>query len=366
MVMPEMLTDLHLTYTQAGVINGVSQASSLITIPLAGYLTHRFGGLRLIVGCQLFGCLLLASLSLVQGYYSLLIINSLIRGWPILVWIPMVAVASEHIHMNWRATMLTAASSGPCFFVFIDGVLSSLFLGHFHWRSLWQFTALICFLCFCCCFLALKLVKAGNHKTTDKKVRYSLNEELILWLKTRSGVVLFSIFATIGFTFMSFQVYLAPFIRDELGVGLKMTAVMWSVMGISGILGGVSIGVLTDRFGVKGSFGLVFTMAVLSTLLICLPLNSLSIITMALLFGASQAAVYGLGPAYMSKTLSTYSATAAFSSATMVLTCGAMVGNFVGGWSEGAFGSFRGFYISLGVLFIIGALLSIFLKSEIR
>ena len=65
MVMPEMIADLSLTYPQAGVINGLSQASSLLTIPLAGYLAHRIGGLRLIVACQLLGCILLAALGLV-------------------------------------------------------------------------------------------------------------------------------------------------------------------------------------------------------------------------------------------------------------------------------------------------------------
>ena len=366
MVMPEMIEDLHLTYAQAGVINGVSQASSLITIPLAGYLTHRIGGLRLIVACQLVGCILLAALSLVQEYYSLLAINFLIRGWPVVVWIPLIVIASEHISMKWRATMLTAASSGPCFFIFIDGFLSSFFLEHYHWRSLWQLTAFVCLFCCCGSFMTLKLVKAWDYSTKKKEVKHRSNTELIQWMKARSGVILISLFAIIGFTFMSFQVYLASFLRHELGVGLETAAVMWSVMGISGILGGVSIGIITDRFGVKVSFGLVFTMAMLSTVLICLPLNSMSILAMAVLFGVSQAAVYGLGPAYISKTLSTNSATAAFSSATMVLTFGAMVGNFIGGWSEGEFGSFTGFYISLGVFCVIGAVLSFGLKSERR
>ena len=364
MVMPEMIKDLHLTYTQAGVINGASQSSSLITIPLAGYLTHRIGGLRLIVACQLFGCTLLAALSLVQGYYSLLVINFLIRSWPVVVWIPLVVIASEHINVKWRATMLTAASSGPCFFIFINGILSSFFLEHYHWRGMWQFTALFCFFCCCCCFFTLKLMKVWDYSTKGKEVKLRSNTELIHWMKTRSGVILISLFAIIGFTFMSFHVYLAAFLRDELRVGLGTTAVMWSVMGVSGILGGVSIGIITDRLGVKVSFGLVFMMAILSTVFVCLPPNSVSILTMALLFGVSQAAIYGLGPAYISKTLSTDSATVAFSSATMVLTFGAMVGNFIGGWSEGQFGSFTEFYISLGLFFVLGAVLSFGLKSE--
>lgn len=366
MVMPEMITDLQLTYTQAGVINGLSQASSLLTIPLAGYLAYRIGGLRMIVASQLLGCMLLAALGLVQGYYSLLVINFLIRGWPIFVWIPMVAVASEYINKEWRATMLTVTSSGPCLFIFFDGVLSSYFLEHFHWRSLWFFTAFICLACCCCCFLALQLVQAWHHSAADQTIRHRYDTELAQWLKTRSGVILFALFAIIGFTFMSFQVYLAPFLREELGIDLRTTAVMWSIMGVSGIMGGVCIGMFTDRFGVKTSFGLVFIMAMTSTIILCYRVEPYGSFAMAVLFGASQAAVYGLGPAYLAKILSTKSATAAFSWGTMVLTAGAMIGNFLGGWSEGKTGSFAGFYISLGVLFAAGAVLSSGLKNEKR
>ncbi len=41
-----------------------------------------------------------------------------------------------------------------------------------------------------------------------------------------------------------------------------------------------------------------------------------------------------------------------------------MAGNFIGGWSGGEFGSFTGFYISLGIFFVIGTVLSFGLKSE--
>lgn len=364
MVMPEMIKDLHLNYPQAGVISGVSQISSLLTIPLAGYLTHRFGGLRLIVGCQLVGVMLLAALSFVQGYYSLIVLNFLIRGWPVVVWIPLVAIASEHINVKWRATMLTAASSGACFFVFIDGIISSFFLEHYHWRSLWQVVAIVCFFSCCCCWIILKQVKVWDHPAKVKETRRKSNTELYKWIKTRNGVILISLFAITGFSFVSFQIYLAPFLRDELGVGLKTAAVMWSIMGISGIFGGIGIGIITDRIGAKVSFGLVFTMAIVSTVLICLPTNSMSILGMAVLFGISQAAIYGLGPAYISKTLSSDSAATAFSGATIVLVFGSLSQNFVGGWSKGNFGSFSGFYFSLGVFFVVVAILSFGLKNE--
>ena len=58
----------------------------------------------------------------------------------------------------------------------------------------------------------------------------------IWWICVLMLVV--ALFAIIGFAFMSFQVYLAPFLREKLGAGLQTAAVMWSVMGVSGILGG--------------------------------------------------------------------------------------------------------------------------------
>jgi len=117
MVMPEMIQDLHLNYTHAGTITGMGQMSALSTVPLAAYLTGRIGGLRVIVACPLIGAVMLAAMYYVQGFYSLLVLNFLIRGWPIMVWIPLVAVAAEHIDFRWRATMLTASSSGACFFI---------------------------------------------------------------------------------------------------------------------------------------------------------------------------------------------------------------------------------------------------------
>ncbi len=364
MVMPEMIKDLHLDYTHAGMITGLSQISSLFTIPLAGYLTGRIGGLRLVVVCPLIGAILLAAIYYVQGFYSLMALNFFIRGWPVMVWIPLVAVAAEHIDFKWRATMLTASSSGACFFVFVDGVLSSYFLEHYHWRNMWLFVSGFCLIIVAVCWLALKMVNAWEFKSHGEA---SVNEptgDIFKWMKTRSGITLNLLFVLSGFAFVAFQTYLAPFLRDELGLGLKMTALMWAVMGISGIFGGVGIGVITDRMGVRTSFAVVFGMAVISTALICLPMDLFCILAMAVLFGIAQAAVYGLHPAYLSKSMPPRLAAKAFSVGTMVMVTSTLMGNFIGGWSAGKTGSFWWFYLLLGALFVLGVFVSFGLKNE--
>ncbi|WP_457553241.1 hypothetical protein [Desulfobacula sp.] len=111
MVIPEMAKDLGLSYTLIGIITGFSQTSAFLSIPLAGFLTSRIGGLKLIIGIQLIGAVFLAGLYFVQGFFSFLI-----RAWPVMTWIPLVSIAAEHIPVKWRAVMLTMASSAACFF----------------------------------------------------------------------------------------------------------------------------------------------------------------------------------------------------------------------------------------------------------
>ncbi|MFW2367985.1 MAG: MFS transporter, partial [Desulforhopalus sp.] len=319
MVMPEMLKELGLNYTDAGIVTGLGQASPLFAIPITGYLTLRLGGLRLIVLLQLFGAALLALLSFVNGFIGLIVVIFLLRTWPIMVWVPLVAIAAEHIGYQWRATMLTAASAGACFFVFIDGNLSSYFLEHHHWRGLWRTTALICLANSIFCWASLKWVDCwSNHSVRQTGMKSPL-PEVFIWIKTRSGTIIVLLFGVVGVAFVPFQVYLAPYLRDDLNVGLKMTSLVWSVMGISGILGGVAMGMFTDRFGVKPALMIVFFMAALSSVMICLPITTWQLLTMAILFGIGQAVIFGLGPTYISKVMPAESAATANSAATMVL-----------------------------------------------
>ena len=160
MVMPEMLAELNLSYTDAGIVTGFGAAAPLLVLPFISRLTQRIGALRLIVSSQIIGAILLLSLSFIQGYYSLILVIFLLRGWPLLVWIPIISVVTNHFSLNWRATIFTTASATACFFIFINGLLSSFFLKYYDWRTLWQVVASICLITAIGCWLSLKVVHA--------------------------------------------------------------------------------------------------------------------------------------------------------------------------------------------------------------
>ena len=365
MILPEMTKDLHLDYTQIGMITGIGQASVFFSIPLAGFLTTRIGGLKLIVGIQFIGAVLLAGLYMVDGFKSFLILHFLIRAWPIMTWIPLVSVAMDHIPMKWRAAMFTLASSSGCFFLLIDGILSSFFLENLHWRTLWLAVALICLFSSLVSYMALKFAGVWHGKNFSQTIEKKQDHvEFRGWVRSSNGILLNLIFLIIGLTFATFQVYLAPYLRDELGVGLDATAVMWSFMGISGALGGTFFGLITDRLGVRMTQSLIFLSGLGSTWVLFFSTSPSSLILMSLFFGISQASIYGMGPAYISKILPGGSAARAFTFGTMVMAVGALIGNFLGGWSKGLTDTFYWFYLAMSVLLAFGSLLSLLLKSE--
>ena len=365
MMIPEMAKDLNLDYAQIGTITGIGRASVFLSIPLAGFLTTRICGLKLIVGIQLFGAMLLAGLYAVKGFKSLLILNFFIQAWPVMTWIPLISVAVDHIPIKWRATMLTLASSSGCFLILIDGLLSSFFLEHSHWRYLWLTVALIClFSCivsrmglqYMSVWIKTDLLPATKEKASEEKVTE--------WLKSSNGITMNLIFLITGLSFGTFQVYLAPYLRDELFVGLDTTALMWSTMGISGALGGVFFGLLTDRVGVRISQSLIFLSGLGAIAFLFASTSFCSLFSMALFFGIPQATVYAMGPAYISKMLPAGSATKVFTIGIMVMSFGTLLGNFLGGWSKGITDTFWWLYMAIGVLFACGALLSLLLTSE--
>ncbi|SDP58574.1 MFS transporter [Desulforhopalus singaporensis] len=364
MVMPEILHDLKLSYSDAGVITAAAQTAPLFMIPLAGYLTGRVGGLRLIVFSQIFGAALLLALYYVQGFFSLLIVVLLMRGWPLLVWIPLVMVAAEHIEFKWRATMLTVASSGACFFVFVDGALSSYFLERHHWRYLWPTAALCCLVFGVSAWLGLCRVNAWEYKRAGRSGKKRSYGELLKWAKTRSGVITFVVFALTGLTFTPFQTYLASYLRDNLNLTIAVTGAMWSVMGIAGIGGGLVMGVITDRMGARIALFLTFFLAAVSAVLICMPITTAQVMGMAVCYGIAQAVIYGLAPAYMSKILAPESSVTAVSAGTLLLVSTAFFGNLLGGWSSEYFGSFFWLYLTTGLFFTMGALVSLGLTRE--
>ncbi|PIE61753.1 MAG: hypothetical protein CSA29_01680 [Desulfobacterales bacterium] len=365
MVLPEMTSGLGLDYARIGTITGGSQVAALLAIPMADLVVRRFGALSTIITAHFSAALLLAGVYDLQGFLDFFCLSFLLRTWPVMTWIPMVVVAAEHLPLNWRPTFFTLVSAASCVCVSFDGFFSSWFLTHSNWRAMWMAASMINVGVGLISLAALKCCGAlGGPSKKTMPTQTSPGEGLTAWLKSPGGILLNAIFLISGLTFISFPVYLAPYLREELNTGLSTITLMWSVMGLAGIPAGLIFSVIVARMGIKFSFVLIFTLGI--TAAACLG-GAPAMVPMTLSaasFGTAQAVIYGMGPAYLSKVLSVSAASKAFALGTAIMTIGGLIGNFLGGWSSDLLGSFKWAYMATGILFAVGALLSILLVPK--
>jgi predicted MFS family arabinose efflux permease len=83
-------------------------------------------------------------------------------------------------------------------------------------------------------------------------------------------------------------------------------------------------------------------------------------------FGWSFYAIYGLIPAYISKTVEPRAAVKVFAVANVFLGVGTTLGNVIGGRIPGWFGSLQGVFVVASVLACAGVIVTMILQDERR
>ncbi len=364
MVLPEITASLGLDYTRIGTITGGCQIASLLAIPLADLVVRRFGALTTIITAQFAAALLLAGVYGLQGFFDFFCLSFLIRIWPVMVWIPMVAVAAEHLPLNWRPTFFTLVSTASFVCVSFDGIFSSWFLTHSNWRVMWLAASIISIGIGIISLAALKYCGGlDSHIQNEKLPQTALEHELTAWLKSRDGILMNAIFLVTGLTFISFPVYLAPYLREELNAGLPAITLIWSVMGLAGVAGGLIFSIIVAHLGIKFCLALIFSLGMTAAAGLTGAPAMVPMTVSAVSFGAAQAVIFGMGPAYISNVLSAPAASRAFTLGTAIMNIGGLVGNFLVGWSSDILDSFKWSYMATGALFAAGALLSMLLAQ---
>lgn len=108
------------------------------------------------------------------------------------------------------------------------------------------------------------------------------------------------------------------------------------------------------------SFGILLTAGVL----VAIESGTMALRVAAVAFGLSFYAIYGLIPAYITKTASPESSTAIFAVANVFLGVGTSFGNAGSGYFQSWLASFQGIYAGVAVIAAVGIILSLILPDE--
>ncbi len=373
-IVTDMRTDLGFGYTVVGTITAAGQLGFLVFALLGTWLSTRIGGGQVVIGSvALCGfCLVLIPLS--DSIVFIGILLTVMGGTAASVYVPLVEIVGRVIDYEHRGKVLGLISSGTSYGVFVNSLLAPSFVEDDNWRGLWYsvgFGTLMVTAVAAFTFFRLGLFRgessagtrpgdeAGGTARQDDSAGAGWRMVLVRWV-----VIVWVMKFLNGFASMPFQNYLSPYLREEMGFDIDFAAQVWGVIGVIGMFAGFAVGWLSDRIGVRASLVICYGLFFISSMLLVLAPTGFFPLVSGVLFALAFYPIYGLVPAYVSKSASGAAATVIFGVTNVTQGLGGIFGNYTAGWLKSMTGGFMWYYVVIAATTLILAVLTMQLPRE--
>lgn len=347
----DMRRDIGFDYTTVGIITGGAQVGFLVFSSVTSYISRYLEGWKISLASTLVTSFALLGLSVSDSIWISGALLILLGGCSASVYIPLAEIVTKGFSPGKRSRVMGLISSGTSYGVFINGLLVSFLTLHGGWRSIWLTAGCISIaLCLVAFFLLRTSVAGPAPRTASRK--FAPGEPAEAWLSKSLYVVWIVAFLN-GVTLLPFQTYLAPFLRDELGVSVATTGFLWTTIGAVGMASGFLVGWIADKVGVRAALILCFASAGLAALLVYTTHAIPAFYVAAFLFAIAFYPIFGLVPTYIGQIVDVSRLTQAFGIANVLIGLGGVCGNFLGGFSKDLTGSFSSIYVVVAVLLFV-------------
>jgi MFS family permease len=366
LVVTVMRENLGFEYGAIGIVTGGAQIAFLVAALLCPLLVDRFGGGQIIVGAVVAAGLLLL---LFAGVHSVLQAGLVLAGLgatAAFMVIPTVGAISRSVPFSHRSRVNGLVSSGTAYGQFANGILVPWLLPGHGWRLIWIMAGSTSLAIALFGFIALRLLASEVfvHEAPQRTESHASDGR---WrIVTGRNLTVWTLLALSGMACGPWQNYLSSFLADERGRSLDTIGQLWSIIGVLGLFSGFAAGAAADKAGVRNTLSLSYATLACSALLIAFHSEMWQLRAAAVCFGLSFYAVYGLIPAYISKTVDPRSATTVFAVANVFLGLGATLGNVTGGYIPRWYGSLQDVFIVAAALACVGMVLTMILHDERR
>lgn len=264
-------------------------------------------------------------------------------------WNAIAALVGEVIPASHRSRVLGLASSGAAFAICLNGVLIALLQG-ISLRYFWLMCAGLTLIVTLLTFWALAPLATGQHikQSSAPSLRRVLRQWVNLCLEYPVALHILLLSAFIGGISGPFLNFLSAFASERLGANAQITGSLWTLIGIGGVVGGLLLGALADRWGALRVMALsisAFGLAMLA--LLWQPSLNLTWLA-AGLFALFYFPVWGLMAAYLSARLSPVQSLQVVSLSMVGYGLGSATANWLCGWllqATGQFGLVHGWIV---------------------
>ena len=365
LIVPVMRQSLGFEYTAIGIVTGGAQTAYLVAALVCPRLVRRFGEGQVIVGAVAGAALLLLFFARVQSALSVGLVLAGLGAMAAFMMIPTVGAISETIPFCYRSRVNGLVSSGTAYGQLANGMLVTWLLPRHSWQSIWIVAGSAALAVALAGLLALRRFAPQVFVRKVPQRAESRRPAGGRWrLVTRRNLTVWTLLALSGMACGPWQNYLSSFLVDEQAHSLETIGQVWSTIGVVGLFSGFAAGMAADKAGVRIALALSYAALAASGLLIAFHSEVWQLRAAALCFGLSFYAIYGLIPAYISKTLDPRAATAVFAVANVFLGLGTTLGNVIGGNLPDWSGSLKAVYIGASVLACVAMILTTLLRDE--
>ncbi|MEM9797125.1 MAG: MFS transporter [Pseudomonadota bacterium] len=337
-----------------GVVTAAAQISFLVAAFLCPRLTARLGEGRVIVLAVVAAGLILSAISTVGSAVTMGILVGSLGACAAFMVIPTVGVISRTVSLPHRSRVNGLVSSGTAYGQFAAGWVAPMLVVGEGWRSVWLVLGIASVVVAVAGFFVLKaLAPSAFAEETRQSEDDSVSSGARLL--TRTNLTVWGLLAASGMACGPWQNYLSTFLGEEHGLSITFVGRLWSIIGLLGLFSGFALGLLADRIGIKRALALSYGLLAASAILIAVHDGTSFLYGATILFGLSFFAVYGLAPAYITKTMPAGRTTAVFAGANICLGVGTALGNLGGGYTPALTGSLQTVYFCVALIAVVAA-----------
>jgi sugar phosphate permease len=361
LLLPEMLPALAISKTQAGVVYSSYFIAYTVFSPILGLLADRYDTrfiLTFFVGILGLGAFLMSYSSSVSNASFFFTLAGIGHS---ACWVPVVALIQRWVSDNRRGIALAFTDIGSATGIAVWSALLPLIVATYNWRTGWTSLGMFAFLVAGMNFLLVRShseqESSSQHATSTRFTHETVRATYKRLLYNRTFWLIGLSYLAIAFSILIPFTFLSIYVAQGLGMPYEAATRLIAVIAISGVLGKLVFGHLSDTLGRVRVMMLCGALVATGCLGMAYFQRYVPLVLFTFIFGIGYGAIW---PVYAASAVDFFSKGSAGSVVglwTIYLGIGSMLSPVMTGWTIDATGGYTWAFILAMVSAIISLLL---------
>ncbi len=352
LLLPAINRDLLDSYALAGLVGTANVAAYLLGTLAVSVLSRRADPAALIRAGLLGSCAGLLVLWQADSAATLAVGLTLTGVGGAFIWVPAPGLAGSVVRPSRRGAAIGISGSGIGGGIVFASALAAVLQsrgGDSSWRTVYLVEAVVAVVVLLLC---LRYLRPAVHPGEQAAVRTGALRRVPGWAGVVGG------YAAYGLAYSVYTSYLVTALEDDAGFSAGHAAVVYTLVGVALICGGVLLGPASDRWGRGRCLVAGYAAMAAAILLVPLGVEPLASIS-AVVFGLTMSGLPAVIAAHLADSLTPREFAGAFGRCTLAFGVAQLCGPPLGGVLAEATGSFTASFVLAAAVAGLGAVLSV-------